>query len=190
METLSGSGSGDIPSAARIGPVSYAIFRISRMHRMLAGHLLRDVGLHPRQALVMRKLWERGGMRQVDLAELVGSDPATMTRTVKRLERAGLVCRIPSPTDKRSVIVEPTAAGRELRHKVESTRTDLEHQLTNGLSEAARAEVLAVLERLERNLAPGVGDDADCPIDADEPSSAVGTPCPTRWLESDRSDER
>lgn len=147
METTSGKGAGDIPTAAQHARVSYAIFRVGRLHRMFAGRLLCELGLHPSQAVVMRNLWERGALRQVDLGELVGSDAATMTRTVRRLERAGLVRRAPSPTDKRSVIVEPTAASLALRRKVEAARSDLEHRLTDGLGEAAQAEMLAVLER-------------------------------------------
>ncbi|MFE1879294.1 MarR family winged helix-turn-helix transcriptional regulator [Streptomyces diastatochromogenes] len=118
METTSGKAAGDIPSAAQHARVSHAIFRVGRLHRMFAGRLLSELGLHPGQAVVMRNLWERGALRQVDLGELVGSDAATMTRTVRRLERAGLVRRVPSPTDKRSVIVEPTAASLALRRKV------------------------------------------------------------------------
>ncbi|MEV4452729.1 MarR family winged helix-turn-helix transcriptional regulator [Streptomyces mirabilis] len=170
METTSGSEARDVPSAAHHGPVSYAVFRVGRLHHTLANQLLREIGLHPSQELVMRRLWEHGAMRQVDLGELVGSDAATMTRTVRRLERAGLVQRVPSPTDKRSVIVKPTVAGLALRRKAEGIRTELEHRLANGLSEAAQAEVLAVLERLQHNLTQQVRNAAylDC---AEDPCS-------------------
>jgi len=36
-----------IPAAAHGGPISHAIFRVARLHRMIAGNLLRRVGLHP-----------------------------------------------------------------------------------------------------------------------------------------------
>ena len=91
---------------------------------MFAGRLLSELGLHPSQAVVMRNPWERGALRQVALGELVGSDAATMTRTVRRLERSGLVRRFSSPTDKRSIIIEPTAAGLALRRKAEAARSD------------------------------------------------------------------
>ncbi|WP_262699513.1 MULTISPECIES: MarR family winged helix-turn-helix transcriptional regulator [Streptomyces] len=149
----SSEGTQDLPWAVHHGPVSYALFRISRLHRILAGQLLREVGLHPSQELVMQQLWEHGCMRQVDICELVGSDAPTMTRTVQRLERTGLVRRVPSPTDRRSVMVEPTAVGRAVRTQVEGIRAELERRLSEGLTEAAQGEAVAVLERLERNLA-------------------------------------
>ncbi|MBI0384032.1 MarR family transcriptional regulator, partial [Streptomyces albiflaviniger] len=49
-----------VPTAAGGGPVSHAIFRLARLHRMLAGQLLRRIGLHPGQELVMMHLWELG----------------------------------------------------------------------------------------------------------------------------------
>ncbi|MFE4759025.1 MarR family winged helix-turn-helix transcriptional regulator [Streptomyces mirabilis] len=146
-------GVGDTSSAAHYGSVSSALFRVTRMHRMLIGQLLREVGLHPGQELVMIGLWERGRMRQVDLARLVGSDAPTMTRTVQRLEQAGLVRRVPSPTGKRSVIVEPTAVSLALRRRVEGILVELEQLLVGSLTDAARTKALTVLEQLKRNLA-------------------------------------
>ncbi|MEO8907688.1 MAG: MarR family winged helix-turn-helix transcriptional regulator, partial [Microbacteriaceae bacterium] len=75
------------PATAAGGPISHAIFRVARLHRMLAGSLLRKTGLYPGQELVMMHLWDRGEQRQVDLVKVLDSDAATMTRTIQRLER-------------------------------------------------------------------------------------------------------
>ena len=37
----------------------------------------------------MLPLWDLGSQRQTDLVALLGSDTATMTRTIQRLETAG-----------------------------------------------------------------------------------------------------
>ncbi|MGW2383842.1 MarR family winged helix-turn-helix transcriptional regulator [Streptomyces sp. NPDC001658] len=152
------SETGELPEAARRGPISHAIFRVARLHRMLAGQVLREVGLHPAQELVMMQLWDRGRMRQTDLARHVGADAATMTRTIQRLERAGYVRRERSTSDKRSVLVEPTAASLALRQQVEELWSRLEDYVTGGLTEVERSETLSVLERLETNLAAHTGD--------------------------------
>ncbi|MET9120725.1 MarR family transcriptional regulator [Streptomyces sp. NPDC004528] len=141
-----------VPGAAGSGPISHAIFRLARLHRMFAGQLLRPIGLHPGQELVMMHLWELGPQRQIDLVRLLDSDAATMTRTVRRLEQAGFVRRRPSPTDKRASLIEPTAASHALRREVERVWSQLEDLSTTGLSDAERADALAALERLERNL--------------------------------------
>ena len=106
-EDQSGPMSIPVPAAAVGGPISHAIFRVARLHKMMAGNLLRGVGLHPGQELVMMYLWELGPQRQTDLIRLVDSDAATMTRTIRRLEHAGFVRRSPCADDKRAYLIEP-----------------------------------------------------------------------------------
>ncbi|HEX3779409.1 MAG TPA: MarR family winged helix-turn-helix transcriptional regulator [Pseudonocardiaceae bacterium] len=142
-----------MPAAAVNSPVSHTIVRLARLHHMLAGQLLRRSGLHTGQELVMMYLWENGPQRQVDLIRLLDSDAATMTRSLQRLERAGFVNRRPSPTDRRSVIIEPTAASQALREQVEAIWPQLDKACLTGFTETERAEALGLLERLETNLA-------------------------------------
>ncbi|MQS15499.1 winged helix-turn-helix transcriptional regulator [Streptomyces kaniharaensis] len=149
-----------MPAAASGGPVSHAIFRLARLHRMFAGQLLRRIGLHPGQELVMMHLWELGPQRQTDLVRLMDSDAATMTRTVQRLEQAGFVRRRPSPTDRRASLIEPTAASHALRREVEQSWSQLEGLVTAGLSPDECTAALHTLERLEQNLVQAAADPA------------------------------
>ncbi|MEU5209954.1 MarR family winged helix-turn-helix transcriptional regulator [Streptomyces sp. NPDC020742] len=141
-----------VPASAHAGPVSHAIFRVARLHRMIAGQLLRPLGLHLGQELVMMHLWERGPQRQTDLVRLIDSDAATMTRSIKRLENAGFVRRRPCPDDKRAVIIEPTAASQALRREVERIWAELEDATTGDLAPAQQAEALDALRRIEDSL--------------------------------------
>lgn len=102
------------------GPVSSAIFRVARLHKALAARQLRETGLRPGQELVLMTLWQHGPQRQVDLAQALDSDAPTMVRSIARLEKAGLVRKRPSPTDRRATIIEATEASLALRHKVEA----------------------------------------------------------------------
>jgi DNA-binding MarR family transcriptional regulator len=149
-----------VPAAASGGPISHAIFRLARLHRMLAGQLLRRIGLHPGQELVMMHLWELGPQRQIDLVRLMDSDAATMTRTVQRLEQAGFVRRRPSPTDKRASLIEPTAASHALRREVEQSWSQLEDLVAAGLTADERTTALHTLEHLEQNLLQAAADPA------------------------------
>jgi MarR family transcriptional regulator, organic hydroperoxide resistance regulator len=141
-----------VPAAALGGPISHAIFRIARLHRMMAGNLLRRVGLHPGQELVMMYLWELGPQRQTDLIRLLDSDAATMTRTIRRLEHAGFVRRSPCADDKRAYLIEPTAAGRALRPQVEQIWNQLEEIVVGGVGDRERQTIRRVLEGLEERL--------------------------------------
>ena len=134
------------------GPVSHAIYRLARLHRQLAGQLLRRAGLRPGQEQLMMHLWETGRQRQTDLIAVLGSDSATMTRAVQRLEKAGFVRRTPCVTDRRVVMVEPTPAGLALRERVEELWRVLEELTTRDYDREQAATALRVLEGLERNV--------------------------------------
>lgn len=134
------------------GSVSHAIFRVARLHKSLAGRLLREIGLHPGQELVLMTLWSGGPQRQVDLVASLESDAPTMTRSISRLEKSGLVRRTPSLTDRRVMIVEVTEAGLALRPKVDRMWSELERLTIEGLSEEQRSGISASLGLLESTL--------------------------------------
>ncbi|MCX2713597.1 MarR family winged helix-turn-helix transcriptional regulator [Mycolicibacterium sp. J2] len=141
-----------VPSAAQSGPISHAIFRVARLHRMIAGHLLREVGLHPGQEIVMMHLWQAGPQRQADLVRVLDSDAATMTRSIRRLETAGFVRRVPTPADKRAWLIEPTPASIGLRRRVEAIWAELEDAAVSGLDAAQRQTIEQSLLTLEARL--------------------------------------
>ncbi|MPY47580.1 MarR family winged helix-turn-helix transcriptional regulator [Streptomyces acidicola] len=146
-----------MPPSVQAGAMTHAIFRVARLHRLLAAQLLRRVGLHPGQELVMMQLWDLGPQRQTDLVRLLGSDAATMTRTVKRLENAGFVRRRPSETDKRATIIEPTIASLALRKEVELVWAELENSVAAGLAAEEQDNMIRVLDRIEDKLNQAVG---------------------------------
>ena len=138
------------------GAVTGAIVRVARLHRMLANQLLRKIGLHPAQELVLMQLWEGGPQRQTDLARVLGTDAATMTRTIQRLEHGGFVRRSPSPTDKRSTIVEATPASLALKDEVERIWDELEHSVAGDLTPLDQAFALEIIDKMERGLVDGL----------------------------------
>lgn len=69
--------------------------------------------------------------------------------------------RVRSTSGKRSVLVEPTAASQALRQQVEDLWAREDYG-AGDLTGPERDETLAVLERLETNLAASVRD-ADAP---------------------------
>ncbi|MFF7380840.1 MarR family winged helix-turn-helix transcriptional regulator [Streptomyces massasporeus] len=87
---------------------------------------------------------------------------------IQRLEKAGFVRRVRSTSDKRSVLVEPTAASQALRRQVEDLWARLEDYATGDLTATEREKTLDALERLEANLAAHAGDP--------EPPSSPGAP--------------
>ncbi|AVH56216.1 MULTISPECIES: MarR family winged helix-turn-helix transcriptional regulator [Streptomyces] len=140
-----------VPTVAD-APMSEALFRAARVHRIMAGSLLRDTGLYPGQEVLMMQLWERGEQRQADLIKTLGLDPSTVTKMLQRLEQSGFVTRKPFPDDRRAVVVSATRAGQALCDQVRRAWRELEQLTAAGFTEAEYREAMRVLSRIEANL--------------------------------------
>jgi DNA-binding MarR family transcriptional regulator len=119
-------------------------------HRM--HELLDDLGLYKGQPAMLRALWAEDGMTHTELAEQLGRCPATITKMVQRMERAGFVERRSDPSDERLSRVYLTAAGREVRTAVEEVWSTLEVQLVAGFSEQELVLLRSFLARVCRNM--------------------------------------
>jgi DNA-binding MarR family transcriptional regulator len=96
-------------------------------------HLAAEHGMSIIQARLLGVLRDRTPTMK-ELGKLLGLDKSSTTGLVDRAEARGLVARVPSTTDRRSVLVKPTDDGRALVADV-AGRFD--------------AEIYAVLDRLK-----------------------------------------
>ena len=76
-----------------------------------------------------------------------------VTDRLARLEAAGLVRRIPAQTDKRSLLVELTEAGRKRVEAALREDMALEKELISGLTEAEQQQLAKLLRKLAVTLA-------------------------------------
>ncbi|MFB0627033.1 MarR family winged helix-turn-helix transcriptional regulator [Streptomyces sp. AB3(2024)] len=152
QEPRTAPGCAAAPSAVLDGPVSHAISRVSRLHRIAAGRVLRELGLHPGQEFVMMHLWDSGAVRQSELIKAVGLDPSTVTKMLQRLEHAGHVRRRPDPSDRRASLVEATEASCGLLVEVRRAWGELERQTLEGLDAVERGELARLLGKVEATL--------------------------------------
>jgi len=106
--------------------LSYLLVQIARAHRNQAQELLNDIGLHVGQELLLLHLSLADGMAQSELAEEICVQPATLTRSLDRLTRAGLVERRVDAEDQRVSRVYLTEEGRALQAPIERIWRELE----------------------------------------------------------------
>lgn len=78
---------------------------------------------------------------------------ATMTGVVDSLERRGFARRSPHPSDRRSVIVEITPAGRDVVQQVRTLIHANEKDWMRGLSESELRGYIDVLHRIQDSVA-------------------------------------
>ena len=128
--------------------VCFAIAVASRSVISVYRPVLEPLGLTHPQYLVMLALWERSPRRVGDLAETLFLEPATLSPLLKRLEANGLISRVRSVTDERSVDVNLTEAGRELRARAEQVPAAIVDRLGVPLAtlEGVRDELTQLID--------------------------------------------
>ncbi|MBD9723642.1 MarR family winged helix-turn-helix transcriptional regulator [Streptomyces caniscabiei] len=127
------------PSTADEGPMSYAIFQLARAHRARAAAMLREMDLHPGQELLLMQLLDRDGQTQSELLESVGLDHSTVSKSLRRMQDAGLLVREPAEHDRRVMVVHLTERGRAMREPIAAMWRALEETSARDLS-AQQAE--------------------------------------------------
>jgi DNA-binding MarR family transcriptional regulator len=127
------------------------LFNLLRLGKRY-GHVLEDrlqpLGLSRSQARVLTLLAENDGLTARDLLPCIAVEPASMTRLLQGLERAGLVERQPHPTDGRASLLSLTERGRAQQRRVVELMADLDRELSSVLSEKEEGELLRILSRL------------------------------------------
>lgn len=132
--TDSGSAGRRLPAVPAEGRLSFAVFQLARAHRGRAASMLRAMNLHPGQELLLMQLFDRDGQTQSELLESVGLDHSTISKSVHRMQDAGLLVGERSPDDGRVTIVRLTDKGRAMRQPISEMWAALEAESTRGLS--------------------------------------------------------
>ena len=90
-------------------------------------------------------------MTQVEVANEMQVTSANITFLVDGLEKAQLVRRVPSHTDRRTVYVELTEAGQVLTERLVPSMARFMARLMEGFSERDKRMLAALLNRMRRN---------------------------------------
>lgn len=113
---------------------------------------VRDIGVTRPQWQVLTVLRRHEGINQGGLAEQLDVEPITVCRMVDRLQEAGLVERRADPSDRRSWRLFLTARAGALLEQLRPIAEGLFDDALDGLGEAERAALIAMLERVRDNL--------------------------------------
>lgn len=130
--------------------------------RLLARELekhLAKVGLTPACMPVLFAL-EAGEASQKAIAERASVEQATMTATLNRMERAGLISRRPNPDDGRSQLVALTPLARAKLPQVEAAAKAVNASVLDRLTPDEGAHYIALTRKVIATLQTLDGDGA------------------------------
>ena len=128
---------------------------LRRRFNAMANETLAELGLAEGEWKVLTHLrltrppWRRSVGDLTKRAEL---SSGAMTNRLDRLERAGLVRRIPDPEDRRGVLVELTDAGDKTWEKALGAQAANEALVAAALTKDEKRQLNALLRRLMREF--------------------------------------
>jgi DNA-binding MarR family transcriptional regulator len=128
--------------------VGYALVRAFRTVNRASGRVLEPHGLSAEQAHILIVLWLEGPMKVGELQRVLALSSGTLTGALDRMDKAGLVRRIPDPEDGRAWRVEPAPFDARKRRAIESSLERIENECFASLSPRERAELLRLLNKV------------------------------------------
>ncbi|MGV9907014.1 MarR family winged helix-turn-helix transcriptional regulator [Streptomyces sp. NPDC003388] len=145
------------PSTAPDGSLSYAVFQLARAHRGHAAAMLRAMNLHPGQELLLMQLFDRDGQTQSELLDSVGLDHSTVSKSLRRMQEAGLLTREPAEHDRRVMVVRLTDAGRAMREPIADMWRALERLSVRNLAADQVKAFTETAYTIEQSIKEGDG---------------------------------
>lgn len=138
-------------------PLSSLMLQVVRAHAATATAMLQQIDLVAPQELVLLFLQEHGHTPQSEIVYFLGRDRSTVTNTLQAMERADLITRTPSQTDKRSMVVSLTTKGRRLCPRIREIWSEVEQMAFGGLTARQRADLAQLFTHVRQGLPPAAG---------------------------------
>lgn len=108
---------------------------------------LADHEISVAQWVVLRTLFEHGGVTLNQAAHLVGVDKSSLSRMVERLVQRGFIHRAEG-SDRRSVGLTLTAAGKKLVPQLAKLADENDYAFFKSLNEKQRKDLLNTIQKL------------------------------------------
>jgi DNA-binding MarR family transcriptional regulator len=140
--------------------IDFLLANVCHLHRMRAHQLLEALGLYQGQPLMLRELWQKEGLTQTEIAGRLSLAPATVTRMLQRMEKAGFILRKSDPQDQRVSRVYLSENGRRVQVQVEAVWKTMEAETFANLNLEERLLLGRLLQQIRQNLMEVTGEAA------------------------------
>jgi MarR family transcriptional regulator, organic hydroperoxide resistance regulator len=136
------------------------LYLMSRAAHALKNHLKREfsaagVRVSPAQMGILFLLLEQDRRPMGELGRLLDVDNSAITGLVDRMEKEGILRRIPGTADRRQNLITITPAGRKEAQKAARVSHDTNNAMKNGFTEQEMEVFARVLSGLSKKFSGG-----------------------------------
>ncbi len=128
------------------------IGQVYRTFARLVDAPLRQLGFAIGQLPVLVTLKISGASSQAELARMAQVEQSSMAQLLNRMERDGLVKRVPDPADGRSRLISLTARASRQMPKGKLVMDEVCETALAGFTSEERTQLLRLLSRIDANL--------------------------------------
>jgi DNA-binding MarR family transcriptional regulator len=126
----------------------YLINHLARIFAQALAREIKPLGLAPGQFMVLLELWREDGLTQRDLVARLDVEQATLANTLSRMERDGLVRRVPHPSDGRAQVIRLTPLASRLEGPATRAADAINRRMLAGLPPAERGHFVEIMRRV------------------------------------------
>lgn len=113
---------------------------------------LEPYNLAPEQNLIMMLLWEKNGLTQNQIAEILEKDKTNIARMSLNLENKGFIKRVGCPNDRRSLNLCLTPEGHVLSKQIVPTLEEFNDIICEGISKEELVFLENILLKFNKNV--------------------------------------
>lgn len=122
------------------------------LHRRKVSGLLKTIGLYDGQPRLLFHLSEKGGCNQKELSDYLNVSCATITVSLKRMEKCGIVEKRPDESDLRNNLITLTDKGNDLVNKCREMFNEVNVKMYDGLNQDEIRNLESYYKRIIVNL--------------------------------------
>jgi MarR family transcriptional regulator, 2-MHQ and catechol-resistance regulon repressor len=128
---------------------------LSKAYKTVMDRAVKDMkqyGLPPSEFMVLELLYTKGKIPLQQIGEKILITSGSITYNIDKLEKKGLLKRVPCLEDRRVIYAEMTAAGNELFDRIFPDHSATIHSLMKALSLDEKKVMIDLLKKLGKGV--------------------------------------
>ena len=132
--------------------LGFILNRTSIQSKALFTQRIKQFDISPEQWSLVFRTVESKGLTQKELSDSTYKDQANITRSIDRLEKKGLLKRVPNHNDRRIINIFPTEDAINLVDTIIPISSEFNSFLTKDFSEEEKQQLIKLLNKVYENL--------------------------------------
>jgi MarR family 2-MHQ and catechol resistance regulon transcriptional repressor len=128
---------------------------LSKAYKTVMDRAVKDMkqyGLSPSEFTTLEVLYTKGKIPLQQIGEKILITSGSITYNIDKLEKKGLLKRVPCQEDRRVIYAEITTAGNELFDRIFPKHAATIHSLVKGLTQVEQQEAIELLKKLGKGV--------------------------------------